>query len=800
MLARDRFEDETEEMSSSPSSSHHEVADDGQDAIEGLENRSSSKQSPGFLVRSVYNQNENGSVVSKGVPIKCVGDTDDDNDDYAGGSSADSSSKGILLAKEILFDVKDDASDSEADSDDCSDGSDDTNSNGEKQPFRDEIVFDISQSEMPVIDDHLDSREKQKHTIWKQNRTRMGLDDDDETGISQARLFATAVDNESNIHLNRRGMKRESSFSLRQLMTRVNSLRNNENETVTRGLTYQNKFGKRGLPRPTALSQSFRNISLGSVDSDDSVEENYNSNIWLVDYNENIVEGEPKKSRTNFLRKKPVQACICLIVALIVISVVAFTTIKTQSSSPLPKDNNATTAEPIASNHRFDKIVELMTEMTSISSIEDLNDPATPQFKAAKFLADVNPDRLPTPMSGETSVETGVMTMEKHHGSPFDIVQRYVLLVFYFALGGDAADNGWTNQYHFASHDLSECSWNERIAVDSGNDGDADSESDVEHSNNADKFVVGVACDRELKVRQISLSNNNLEGSIPSEIQFLTTLESLDLKGNSLTGSIPEGLQDLTQLTHLDLSNNRLSGQANPLHWLGQKLVRLEFLSLSNNLLDIFDQEATSNRRDSIGGEVHLKILGLSNNVPDIEAEDERSTYSIPEEIRYLTNLQQLSLHNSNLGGRIPAWLFHELNELQFLDLSHNQLTGSITDIFPSTDGSSLPLEHLKALLFHDNKLTGTLPESIGMMPNLATVTIHHTDMTVGTDTADLICRREDETSAVESLSTDCEDPTCSCCLEICCNGEECHRDVDWHSATFSNDQQSEGSDENGGR
>jgi len=278
------------------------------------------------------------------------------------------------------------------------------------------------------------------------------------------------------------------------------------------------------------------------------------------------------------------------------------------------------------------------------------------------------------------------------------------------------------------------------------------------------------------------------------------TLESLDLKGNSLTGSIPERLQDLTQLTHLDLSNNRLSGQVKPLHWLGQKLVRLEFLSLSNNLLDIFDQETTSDRRDSIGGEVHLKILGLSGNVPDIEAGNERSTYSIPEEIRYLTNLQQLSLHNSNLGGRIPAWLFHELNELQFLDLSQNQLTGSITDIFPSMGGSSLPLQHLKALLFHDNKLTGTLPESIGMMSNLATVTIHHTDMTVGTDTANLICRREDETSAVESLSTDCEDPTCSCCLEICCNGEECHRDVDWHSATFSDDQQSEGSDKNGGR
>ena len=68
-----------------------------------------------------------------------------------------------------------------------------------------------------------------------------------------------------------------------------------------------------------------------------------------------------------------------------------------------------------------------------------------------------------------------------------------------------------------------------------------------------------------------------------------------------------------------------------------------------------------------------------------------------------------------------------------------------------------------------------------------ATVTIHHTNMTVGIDVSNLICWQPEEFSALESLTTDCGDPSCSCCIENCCDGEDCYPDVDWHySASFS--------------
>jgi hypothetical protein len=77
-----------------------------------------------------------------------------------------------------------------------------------------------------------------------------------------------------------------------------------------------------------------------------------------------------------------------------------------------------------------------------------------------------------------------------------------------------------------------------------------------------------------------------------------------------------------------------------------------------------------------------------------------------------------------------------------------------------------------------------------------ATVTIHHTNMTVGTSAANHICWRGEESSTLESLTTDCEDVTCPCCLEDCCDSKDCYRDVDWQSLSMH--RQSENNEDEG--
>ncbi|CAL5209416.1 unnamed protein product [Lathyrus oleraceus] len=59
----------------------------------------------------------------------------------------------------------------------------------------------------------------------------------------------------------------------------------------------------------------------------------------------------------------------------------------------------------------------------------------------------------------------------------------------------------------------------------------------------------------------LNLSSNNLSGEIISNIGNLKFLEFLDLSRNHLSGRIPSSLTYIARLTMLDLSNNQLFGK-----------------------------------------------------------------------------------------------------------------------------------------------------------------------------------------------------------------------------------------------
>ncbi|KAG6683271.1 hypothetical protein I3842_12G004300 [Carya illinoinensis] len=82
--------------------------------------------------------------------------------------------------------------------------------------------------------------------------------------------------------------------------------------------------------------------------------------------------------------------------------------------------------------------------------------------------------------------------------------------------------------------------------------------------------------------RTIKLRNNNLSGTIPTEIGCLKRLRNLDLSHNKLKGTIPTQISELTDLEYLDLSANHLYGE------IPVSLISLHFLrvfSIANNNL-----------------------------------------------------------------------------------------------------------------------------------------------------------------------------------------------------------------------
>lgn len=183
----------------------------------------------------------------------------------------------------------------------------------------------------------------------------------------------------------------------------------------------------------------------------------------------------------------------------------------------------------------------------------------------------------------------------------------------------------------------------------------------------------GVTANRDGVVTEIDLSENNLQGEIPSEIAHLTELNSLRLYGNCLLANIPPEIGNLINLRFLGLTNNHLSGSIPP----------------------------------EIGNLTNLRELHLDNN---------RLSGSIPPEIGGLTNLTHLCGGGNRLSGNIPPEMGN-MTKLEWLELHYNRLTGSI----PPEIGN---LTRLGLLELYHNRLSGNIPPELGDLPKLTSLSL----------------------------------------------------------------------------
>ena len=202
----------------------------------------------------------------------------------------------------------------------------------------------------------------------------------------------------------------------------------------------------------------------------------------------------------------------------------------------------------------------------------------------------------------------------------------------------------------------------------------------------------GVITDENDRVIELDLSDNELNGTIPSELGHLAYLEGLYLSENQLSGSIPSAISVLSNLIELNLWTNELTGPIPP--ELG-RLANLEMLHLGKN-------ELSGTIPPELGNLTHLEGLGLFSN---------KLTGVIPAELGDLTNLEWLSLTENQFSGPIPPTL-DKLTNLKALYLGQNKLSGTI----PPKLGN---LTNLENLFLHSNQFSGEIPSELGNLTKL---------------------------------------------------------------------------------
>ncbi|KAM3239216.1 hypothetical protein P3L10_014250 [Capsicum annuum] len=232
-----------------------------------------------------------------------------------------------------------------------------------------------------------------------------------------------------------------------------------------------------------------------------------------------------------------------------------------------------------------------------------------------------------------------------------------------------------------------------------------------------------------------------LTGEIPKEISNLIELERLSLSFNSFSGPLDMKIFNISGLRVIALSNNNLSGSLPQnmdtlLSFLTSlsNCRNLTYLDISLNLLNDMLPASTGNLStslrtffaisckiqgripDEVGNLSSLLDLRLSGN--NLVGSIPTTIGSLPNCLWNITTLREIHLGSNKLSSNIPPRLGN-LHDLVVLDLSSNNMVGSL----PSEIGN------LKAVTKMDlsmNQFSNRIPREIGGLQNLAHPSLRH--------------------------------------------------------------------------
>ncbi|KAF3952937.1 hypothetical protein CMV_021566 [Castanea mollissima] len=207
----------------------------------------------------------------------------------------------------------------------------------------------------------------------------------------------------------------------------------------------------------------------------------------------------------------------------------------------------------------------------------------------------------------------------------------------------------------------------------------------------------------------LDLSNAQLSGQLTAELGQFKNLVILSLGYNSISGPIPLSIGNLSSLRSLNLESNQINGTAT--QNFGQ-LSKLRYLNICLNMLEGVVLEV------HFANFMRLKTLVASQNQLTLEVSD---NWTPPFQLNHL------DLGSWNLGPKFPLWLYSQkqlltlgisntgiidagppsfwnlTSQLNYLNISHNQIYGEIPHI-------PLIFSTASIIDMSSNHFTGPLP------------------------------------------------------------------------------------------
>ncbi|XP_031261555.1 receptor-like protein 1 [Pistacia vera] len=224
-----------------------------------------------------------------------------------------------------------------------------------------------------------------------------------------------------------------------------------------------------------------------------------------------------------------------------------------------------------------------------------------------------------------------------------------------------------------------------------------------------------------MSLKELDISINSFHGHIPTEFEaYLPMLRTLNISRNALNGSIPSSFGDMKSLVFLDLSNNLLTGGIP--EYLAMGCTLLQFLVLSNNSLQGQIFPTNFNLKNLL--HLQLDCNHFTGKIPDslsnyslegLYISDDHLVGTLPRWLGNKSCLIDSIMSKSHLEGPIPLG-FCQLESLEVLDLSENNIIGSLPSCFPP---SSIKQVHLSK-----NKLQRQLSDGLSNSSSLTTLDI----------------------------------------------------------------------------